>query len=182
MEKLAEGSGGNLLGSNANVYAWKHLSDVKDVPLDSNRTQLIDEVVPFYEMVLHGYRDYTGEPVNLSSDVNTMILKSIEAGAGISFEWIYGDNSLLKNTEFDSLYSVNFQDWKETAIRSWFRVNEALGDLRSFRIIGHEKPEAGVSCTVYEDGTRIIVNYNKYEVQYEGNTVKAQDFLVIKEG
>ncbi len=182
MAKLAESTDGNLLGSNANVYAWKYLSDVKDVPLDSNRTQLIDEVIPFYEMVLHGYRDYTGEPVNLSSDVNTMILKSIEAGAGISFEWICGDNSLLKNTEFDSLYSVSFRDWKETAIQSWQRVNEALGALGSLRITGHERPEAGVSCTVYEDGTRVIVNYNAHEIKYEGNTVKAQDFLVIKEG
>ncbi|MCM1188944.1 MAG: DUF5696 domain-containing protein [bacterium] len=182
MEKLAAGCGGNLLGSNANVYAWKYLSDIKNVPLDSNRTQLIDDAVPFYEMVLHGYRDYTGEPVNLSGDVNTMLLKSVEAGAGLSFEWICGDNSLLKNTEFDGLYSVGFQDWKDTAVLSWSRVNEAMGDLRSLRIIGHERPQTGVTCTVYEDGTRVIVNYNKYEVTYQGNTVKAQDFLVVKEG
>ena len=182
MEKLAEGCGGNLLGSNANVYAWKYLSDIKNVPLDSNRTQLIDAVVPFYEMVLHGYKDYTGGPVNLSGDVNTIVLKSIESGSGISFRWICGDNSLLKNTEFDSLYSVNFQDWKETAVHAWQRVNEAVGALRSFRIIGHEELSKGVYRTVYENGTSVIVNYNKFDVEYEGNTVKAQDFLVAEEG
>lgn len=182
MEKLSSGCGGALLGSNANVYAWQYLSDVKDVPFDSNRSQLIDEVVPFYEMVLHGYRDYTGVPINLSSDVNIMILKSIETGAGISFEWICGDNSLLKNTEFDSLYSVNFHEWKDTAIEAWQRVNEATGSVRGFRITGHEKLGEGVYRTVYEDGTHVIVNYNKDDVKYEGNTVKAQDFLVVKEG
>lgn len=182
MEKLAESCQGVLLGSNANDYAWQYLSDIKDVPLDSNRTQLIDEVIPFYEMVLHGYRDYAGSPVNLSSDVNTMLLKSIETGAGLSFEWICEDNSLLKNTEFDSLYSVRFEDWKAVAADAWQRVNGATGNLRDLRITGHEKLAEGVYCTVYEDGTRVVVNYNKQETQYEGKTVGAQDFLVVKEG
>lgn len=182
MEKLAAGCGGTLLGSNANAFAWQYLSDIKDVPLDSNRTQLIDEVVPFYEMVLHGYRDYTGVPVNLSSDVNTMILKSVESGAGLSFELICGDNSLLKNTEFDILYSVNFEAWKNTAVEAWRRVNEATGDLQSLRITGHERLAEDVYCTTYEDGTRVIVNYSGQEVQYQGSTVHARDFLVVKEG
>lgn len=182
MEKLAAASDGNLLGGNANAYAWQYLSDIKDVPLDSNRTQLIDEVVPFYEMVLHGYRDYAGAPVNLSGDVDTMILKSIESGAGLAFQWICGDNALLKNTDFDNLYSVNFHDWKETAVEAWQRVNEATGSLRGLRIIGHEKLAEGVYCTSYEDGTKVIVNYNKEDVQYKGSCVKAQDFLAVKEG
>lgn len=181
LEKLAAGSGGQMLGDNANAYAWQYLSDIKNVPLDSNRTQMIDEVVPFYEMVLHGYRDYTGEPLNLCSDYEIMVLKSIETGAGISFEWICEENSILKNTDFDSLYSVTFAEWKEKAAESWKKVNDAVGDLRSQRIVKHERPEEGVCCTVYEDGTRVIVNYNRESVQYQGNTVGARDFLVVKE-
>lgn len=182
MEKLAAGCGGALLGSNANVYAWQYLSDMKNVPLDSNQAQLIDEVVPFYGMVLHGYRDYAGEPANLSGDMNTTVLKSVEAGAGLSFQFICGDNSLLKNTEFDGLYSVNYEAWKDTAIESWKRVNEATGTLQGLLITGHEKLAEDVTCTTYEDGTRVIVNYGRQEVQYGGKTVGAQDFLVVKEG
>lgn len=182
MERLASGCGGALLGSNANVYAWQYLSDIKNVPLDSNRTQLIDEVIPFYGMVLHGYREYAGTPVNLSGDMNTMLLKSVESGAGLSFQLICGDNSLLKNTEFDSLYSVNFEAWKDTALAAWQKVNEAVGDLQGLLITGHEKLSDDVYCTIYEDGTRVIVNYGRQEVQYQGNTVGAQDFLVLKEG
>lgn len=182
MERLASGCGGALLGSNANVYAWQYLSDIKNVPLDSNRTQLIDEVIPFYGMVLHGYREYAGTPVNLSGDMNTMLLKSVESGAGLSFQLICGDNSLLKNTEFDSLYSVNFEAWKDTALAAWQKVNEAVGNLQGLLITGHEKLSENVYCTIYEDGTRVIVNYGRQEVQYQGNTVGAQDFLVLKEG
>ncbi len=182
MEKLAESCGGALLGSNANAYAWQYLSDIKNVPLDSNRTQLIDQVIPFYAMVLHGYRDYTGGPMNLSGDLNTMLLKSVESGAGLSFQFICGDNSLLKNTEFDSLYSVNFEAWKDTALAAWQRVNEAVGDLQGLLIIGHEKLSDDVYCTTYENGTKVIVNYGTQDVQYEGKTVSAQDFLVLKEG
>ena len=182
MEKLAASCGGALMGSNANAYAWRYLSDIKNVPLDSNRTQLIDEVVPFYGMVLHGYKDYAGGPVNLSSDVNTMILKSVESGAGLSFQWIWGENSLLKNTEFDGLYSVNYEAWKDTALDAWKRVNESVGDLQGLLITGHEKLSENVYCTTYEDGTRVIVNYGRQEAHWEGNVVPAQDFLVVKEG
>ncbi len=182
MEKLSASCQGALLGSNANDYAWPYLTDIRNVPMDSNRSQIIDEVVPFYGMVLHGYRDYAGGPVNLSGDVNTMILKSIESGAGICFEWICGDNSLLKDTEFDGLYSVNYEAWRETAINAWQRVNGATGALRGLRITGHEMLSEGVYCTTYEDGTRVVVNYNGQDAQYEGNTVRAQDFLVVKEG
>ncbi len=182
MEKLAENYGGAVIGSNANAYAWRYLSDITSVPFDSNRAQLIDDVVPFYEMVLHGYRDFTGEPLNLSDDLTTLILKSVESGSGIAFEWICGDNSLLKDTDFDSLYSVNFEVWKDTAAETWRRVNEATGPLRSQRITKHEILAEGLYRTTFEDGTQVIVNYNRNKVPYEGKSIEAQDFLVVKEG
>lgn len=181
MEKLAAACDGRLMGSNANVYAWKYLSDITEVPLDGNRVQLIDKTVPFYAMVLHGYRDFTGEAMNLSDDLTTMILKSVECGSGISFQWICGDNSLLKDTDFDSLYSVSFDVWKEKAVEIWKKVNDATGSLRGQLILRHEMLEDGVYRTIFEDGTRIVVNYNRNAVEYEGKTIAAQDFLVAEE-
>lgn len=181
MEKLASGYAGAMMGSNANVYAWKYLSDITETPLDGNRAQIVDEVVPFYAMVLHGYRDFCGEAMNLSDDITTLLLKSVECGSGISFQWICGDNSLLKDTDFDSLYSVSFDVWKDKAVEIWKKVNDATGSLRGQLILRHEKLEDGVYRTTFEDGTQIVVNYNRNAVAYEGKTIAAQDFLVAEE-
>lgn len=182
MEKIAEAYAGAVMGSNANAYAWQYVSDITETPFDSNRAQIINDVIPFYAMVIHGYRDFTGEAMNLSDDITTLILKSVETGSGVSFEWICGDNSLLKDTDFDSLYSVNFEVWRDKAVEIWQQVNDATGFLRDQRIVQHERLENGVYRTTFEDGTQVIVNYNRESVSYEGKTLGAQDFLVVKEG
>ncbi|MUT68472.1 DUF5696 domain-containing protein [Paenibacillus sp. NEAU-GSW1] len=43
-----------------------------------------DEEIPFYQMVVRGYIDYTGMPYNLSTftDMNQYILKCLEYGKG----------------------------------------------------------------------------------------------------
>ena len=55
--------------------------------------------------------DYAGECLNMSDDYNTTFLKSIESGAGLHFKWIYEDNSILKETDYDDMYSVNYEYW-----------------------------------------------------------------------
>lgn len=182
MEQLAQAYGNALMGGNANAYAWRYLSDITEVPFDSNRTQMIDDAVPFYEMVLHGYKSFTGEALNLTDDMTSAVLKSVECGAGIAFEWICEDNSLLKDTDFDSLYSVSFETWKDTAADTWKRVNEVCGPLQGEVITDHEKLSEGVYRTTFGDGTAVIVNYNKDAVQVQGKTVGAQDFIVERAG
>lgn len=178
MQKLAEAYDRSVMGENANAYAWQYLSDIAQVPFDSNRAQIIDEVVPFYEMVLHGYKSFSGEALNLADDFTMSVLKSVECGSGITFRLIWEDNSLLKNTEFDYLYSVSYEVWKDKAVETWQKVNDATGSLQDKRIVNHEKLSEGVYRTTFEDGTEIIVNYNRSAVQYQGKTVDAQDFLV----
>lgn len=175
--KLAGNCEDKVMGNNANAYTLGYLSDVMEVPFDSNKAQIIDEVIPFYGMVLHGYKDFAGQPMNMSDDFDTMLLKSVECGAGICFEWIYEDNHLLKNTDFDDLYSVNYGIWKDKAVETWKKVNDAVGSVRGQLITEHEKLEDGVFATTYEDGTRVIVNYNKNSVSYGGTHVHAFQVL-----
>ena len=181
LERLNVAVGGNVLASNANAYALAWVSDIIEVPFASNNSRIFDENVPFYAIVLHGYKDFAGPALNLADDFETVVLQSVEYGAGLSFEWIYGDNHLLKDTDFDSLYSVNYAAWKNEAIAAYGRVNTAVGSVQGQRITKHEKLENKVYATTYEDGTKVIVNYNKKAVSVLGQTVNARDFVVVKE-
>lgn len=181
IELLNTAVGGNVLANNANAYAFSWLSDIIEVPFDSNNSRILDETIPFYAIVLHGYKDFAGPNLNMSDDFETTVLQSIECGAGLSFEWIYGDNHLLKDTDFDSLYSINFAAWKEKAISTYEKVNAAVGSVQGQRIAKHEQLADKVYATTYENGTCVIVNYNKKAVSAAGQTVEARDFVVVKE-
>jgi hypothetical protein len=170
-----------ILLNNTNVYGFQFASDILEVPMDSNGFYIIDESIPFYEMVLRGYVEYAGEPLNLSDDYTEVLLKSIETGAGIYFKWIYADNSAVKETDYDNLYSVHYGYWIEKAIDSYNRINQVFARLQGQSILSHEKIQSNVYKVTYEKGTEIVVNYNTYNVKYNGKTIEAKDFTVVKE-
>ena len=177
-EKMADG----ILAVNANDYVLQAATDVIQVPMDSNHLRMIDEEIPFYSMVLKGYMEYAGEAWNLSDDYRTQLLKTVESGAGVYFRWIYEDNSVLKDSDYDSLYSVNYEVWMEQAVNDWNRVNEIYSQLANLRITEHEQLDENVYQTTYEDGSRVVVNYSSETVNVSGVSVGAKDFALIGKG
>lgn len=170
----------SILSDNANAYAWKNAKEIVNVPLYSNNYMIIDEEIPFYEMVIHGYLEYAGEALNLSDDYTTTLLKSVESGAGLNFKWIYASNSVLKETDYDSLYSVNYEAWIEQAMTDYQRINEEMGYLQSEEIISHEILGEDVVKVSYEDGSSVYVNYSSDTVNVDGVSIDAKDFIVKK--
>ncbi|MBR5732656.1 MAG: hypothetical protein IKX80_04365, partial [Lachnospiraceae bacterium] len=179
VKSLNEAFGGRILIDNANAYMIPLATDVINAPLDSNRARIVDTAVPFYEMVLHGYVDYAGDCLNMTDDYNTTLLKSVESGAGLYFKWIYEDNSILKETDFDSLYSVNYEGWLDKAVSDYKRADEVLGSLRGQTIAKHEIISDKVVRVTYEKGTQILVNYSKAKVVIDGQAVDAGSFAVV---
>lgn len=169
-----------LMGENAAFYAIGGLSDVVNVPLYSNLFAILDQEIPFYQLVLRGCADYAGEPLNLAADYKSVWLKSVETGAGLYFKWIYGDNSLLKETDYEDLYSINYRYWLNDAIAMSRRMNEELGGLLKQEITAHEILQNNVTRVTYDNGIRVLVNYNKHEVTVNGRTIPAQDFAVME--
>jgi hypothetical protein len=174
----------NIMGDGGNAYALPYLSDITNAPLSSSGFKIEDEIIPFYQMVIRGHIDYTGAPYNLStySDIRQYVLKSLEYGSGIYFKWIYAPNYKVKDTEFDHLYAVNYEQWMDQAIDVYKEVNEVLRKVQNEPIIEHQKLDEGVYKTVYNNGRFVIVNYNHSQVTVEGKTVEAQGYLTGGEG
>lgn len=171
-----------LLGDNANAYIWGYANDLINIPLFSNHYMIIDEEIPFYEMVIHGYIQYAGRALNLADDYKTSVLRSVESGAGLNFKWIYEDNSILKETDYDSLYSVNYEAWIEQAIETYRRINEEMGYLQGEEMVAHEILLPDVVKVTYSDGSIVYVNYTDNEAAVDGIIVGAKDFTVKKAG
>lgn len=178
LDRIAE-SDLKLMANGGNVYALPYLSDVTHAPMSSSGFKIQDAEIPFYQMVVRGYVEYTGDPYNLSPYTNTKqyILKCLEYGSGVYFEWFYEPNYMVKDTEYDDLYSANYALWMEEATNIYKEVNAFLKQVRHDRIIGHEQLTDGVYKTVYESGAYVIVNYNRQSVSIDNVTIHAEGYL-----
>ncbi len=168
-----------ILADGGNAYALPYLSDITDAPMSSSRFKLEDEEIPFYPMVVRGYVNYTGKPYNLSTYTNSKqyILKNLEYGSGVYYEWIYEPNHKVKDTEFDNLYAVNYEQWINQAAEMYQEVNGVLKNVQNQKLTGHEKLADGVYKSTYENGVYVVVNYNRTAVLAEGQTIEAESYI-----
>lgn len=168
-----------MMADGGNAYALPVLTDITNAPMSSSGFKIEDEEIPFYQMVVRGFIRYTGQPYNLSTytDVHPYILKCLEYGSGVYFEWIYEPNHKVKDTEFHQLYAVNYELWLDKAAAIYGQVNEVLKRVQGEPIVSHEKLGEGVYKTVYGNGIYVIVNYGDESVTAEGRTVEAESYI-----
>lgn len=171
-------AGMKLMADGGNAYALAYVTDLMNAPLSNSRFKLEDEAIPFYQMVIRGYIDYTGESYNLSTFTHPQqyILRSLEFGSGPAFTWISKPNHVLKNTEFDYLYAVNVKEWFDLAVEMYDKINEVLKHVSGQPIVSHERLADGVYRTVYGNGYEVIVNYNNSPVTIGDVTIEAEGF------
>ncbi|WP_435164383.1 DUF5696 domain-containing protein [Paenibacillus glycanilyticus] len=168
-----------VMGNGGNAYALLYLSDLTNAPMGNSGFKLEDEQIPFYQMVIRGSVEYTGAPYNLSNYTNDKqyILKCLEFGSNVYFEWIYEPNYSVKDTDHNELYAVNYKLWMDKAAGMYQEVNKVLKNVRNEPITGHEKLQQGVYKTVYGNGLYVIVNYNRSQVTVEGKSIEAESYL-----
>jgi len=179
----AVADGLTVLVDGVNAFALPYVENLVNVPTESSRFHILDQDVPFLQIVLHGYKNYAGEPVNLAQNVEDSLLKAVETGACPYYLLTYEDSSILKDSSFNFLYSTNFRYWLSHAVDGYVRINEELKDVYHQRIVGHQQLAESVYVTVYENGHEVYVNYGQDSVEIgPGLTVPPKDFLVVRRG
>lgn len=177
---LAEGHSnlGGLMFEQPNAYTFPYAQSLSDVPLFSSGFDTEDEAVPFYSIALSGLLPTYSEPINLSSMPQRYLLKLIETGTYPAYKLIARDSELLINTEFDSLYSADFNQLYEDITEQYDRLNEALGDVAGMSITNHEKLQEGVYRTTFENGKTAVVNYNDEMAAVGAESIPALGYLI----
>lgn len=171
---------GSLMMLGGNAYALPYADHILEAPLSGGGNNIIDEQVPFYQMVLHGYVNYAGEPLNLGADQDSRLylLNMLETGASPFVLWSYQPSSMVKNTAFDYLYSIQYTDWLETAAQLYTEANEVLRKVSGKSIVHHSQIADNVYQTEYEQGLSITVNYNEHQVEVNGILIEARSYIV----
>ena len=120
-----------------NIYAAGFASHILELPTDSSHYKYYSYTIPFTGMVLHGYVNYAGSPLNESGSPDYNFLRSLENGAALYYILSYQNTEHLKESAYNEYYSVNYENWKEDLIAQYKKLNDAIGSLGSYNIVDH---------------------------------------------
>ncbi len=178
----AIGDGGKKVMVNmGNDYALPYTDMVTNMDLSGSGYTIIDEEIPFYQLAIHGFVDYVGYPLNVCGNEEKELLEAAEYGAGLSFSLMRETAFALQKTLYTEYYASDFAAWHDRMMEIYNRYNSEMGHVFGQQMTGHEKLENNLSCTEYEDGTKVYVNYGFTDtVTPDGANVPARDYLVVR--
>lgn len=175
-----EATNKKIMVNDGNDYAFAYADDIINAPVSDNDYYIVDATVPFYEMLIHGYIDYSGGVINLSDtyDKSDIVLGLVEAGASPHFMFTYQSSSEIKDTGLNRFYSTNYDNWRDDAIGIYSAVNDALGAVSNACITNHEILENDVRVITYDNGVKIYINKGTSDQKVDGVEVPAKSYRI----
>lgn len=176
--KSLDDSNMKIMINKGNDYAVPYVDFVTNMDLEGSRYTILDETVPFYQLAVHGYVNYSGEALNLCGNEQEELLRCAEYGAGLYYTIMNDSAFALQKTLYTEYYGSSFNDVHQRIVDTYNRYNSELGHIFNQEMVGHDNLTSDVSCTEYADGTKVYVNYGYENVSVDGVNVPARDYLV----
>lgn len=165
-------------------YAFQYISYAKDIPYKSTQKEILDYSIPFYQLVVNGLFDYSGESINsnIEEGKDYHMMKLIETGSNPSFTFTYDSSSELIRTDYNMYYNTEYSNWLEEV--KYFYDELVKLDIYSCRLVNHERLDTNVYKVTYSNGTNktieIILNYSFSLVYIDGvGSVAAKSYKVL---
>ncbi len=178
LKRLKE-TNGSVMTDGGNAYTLGYADHILNVPLESSMNINTSQSIPFVGMVLHGYTEFAGTPINLDGDYDSSVLKAMENGANLYFIVSKENTSELKAfPQFSKYYAISYDNWADDIEGTYKTFNEAMKGVKYSLIDEHEEIDTRVVRVKYDNGTEFVLNYNTHEVTLDdGATVEAMSFI-----
>ena len=165
-----------VMGEEANIYAAANMDYVINTPTNSSDYRSFDKEIPFYQMVLKGMVSISGSAINASDNGKEELLKSLSTGSALSFTLIKNEPNVSVLQENPLLsYSV-YNGFKKEMVEMILNAMPFLDSVKGASIVSYSE-ENKLSCTQFDNGTVIYVNFGKESAQTPLGEVKAQSFI-----
>lgn len=173
-------AGLSLMINAGNDYAVKNADFITNMSFHGNKYAILDETVPFYQIALHGYKNYAGVPLNLGYEQEQILLESAECGAGLFFVFMGETEKAIQETDFTEYYSACFDSWKDNLSKVYKEYDNNMGKVKNSLISNHEYLTDSVTVTSYENGYKVYVNFGYLDYSDENVSVPARQYKVVK--
>ncbi len=183
MDSLAEAKQENLkvMINFGNDYSLKYADFITNLDLSGNKYSVIDYMIPFYQIALHGYKDFSGGAVNLAAEAKQEILLSAQTGAGLMYTFMNATERDIQETRFTHYYSANFEDYKDDFYSTYKKYNDELSKVAASLIKDFRYINENVTVTEFENGYSVIVNFGYTDfITESGIKIPSRDYIIIK--
>src|SRR5574344_354339 len=168
-----------VMVNSGNDYVLPYVDCITDMDYIGTKYLIIDEHIPFYQLAIHGYVNYTGKAVNIAPDANEAVLDAAAYGGGLQFAFTGKSAEALQDTTYTEYHGAGFDAWKDYASKIYSRFNSELAHVYNLDMTGYNNINAFVSETTYSDGTIVYVNRgNEAFTTEDGTEVPAEDYVV----
>lgn len=173
---------GGVMVQGANSYVLGHTDRVYDAPVTS-LDAFGDATVPVYHIATQGLVVRHTIRANLRNDPKTELLRQYEWGMQPVYQLTYAPSSDLIRTDYNLLYSSQYEDWLDPAVQEYKSMRETFGFLSGQAIMNHEILQRNFNRVTYADGTRLYVNYNPDSRRTpEGAEIRGYGYALERKG
>jgi len=154
-----------------------------DVSRESSDLTMFYTSIPFRQLVLNGIMEYTTTSANNNSDpAEYYLMQALETGAQPKFVISAKNVDVLKDSKYSYYFSIQYDLLKDEIKEVYDALNEGMEVIGTAQIVNHSMLAQDVFLTEYANGTKVVTNYTFDDVDYNGTTVKANDYLILKGG
>ncbi|MBR2401623.1 MAG: hypothetical protein IKB01_02485 [Lachnospiraceae bacterium] len=154
-----------------------------DVSRESSNLTMFYASIPFRQLVLNGIMEYTTTAANNNSDpAEYYLMQALETGAQPKFIISAKNVDVLKDSKYSYYFSVQYDLLKEEIKEVYDALNEGMAVIGTAEIVNHTMLAQDVFLTEYANGSKVVTNYTFEDVDYNGTTVEANNYLILKGG
>ena len=166
--------------SEANSYAACVSDVVFDIASGHGDYDVLDESIPFYQMVFHGSKPLYSASINLSENVQKEIMLCAASGTGLGFSLISQYVNETNDAEFNKLYGLLYKNNQELIQQSL--SNNQFADyyesVADSAIVKYELLGNSISATHYENGVILYANHGSEAVETPVGVLEGYMFKV----
>jgi len=173
---------GPMMISGGNDYSLFAASHVVDIPTRADMFLILDHSVPFMQMVLRGYVEYTGGAINSQDAFNddTIFLNMLRTGTAPHFLWTYEPMETMSFTQYQQLYSTHYAVWMDMAHDMHRTFNEVFYGMRSAPITRFVLIAPSVTLTEFGGQLRVYVNTGTTPFTYGDISIEPMSFSTVR--
>lgn len=165
--------------NNPASYTFSYIDRYYNASFGANEYAYISESVPFISILLSGSVSLYSAPLNYTDNLDYAVLKMIEYNINPSFIVTKEEGHHLRYTNYEYLFSTEYNLWKETIYDVYQKVGAFLSLVDDEVISDHKVVLEGLSEIVYQ--TKLIyVNYSNQELTYKTVTIPPFSAVLVE--
>lgn len=176
----------SIMGKNPYDFALTYLDLITDLPFEGTNYQIAQCSVPFYQLTISGYIDYSSFAFNTNDKYGLSYhkMKALELCSNIAMIWTYERTTDLIGTEYDYYYSTYYLNWLDETIEIYQELKAT--NVYDTSLSKHEILDltGTINKSTYQNGMEIIFNYTDKDYIYnsvEGTfIIPANSYQVVK--